>query len=194
MDITKEFANALYNRRKKLGLTQDEVAERVQAAAMFMLKAGLRRGEMLALQKSDIHNERIYISKAVRFVNNQPVIDRTKNESSVRSVPLFAPLKPFIDGIENYVLPDAKGELCSETAFQRAWESYLHALSEYAGHPISFKCHDCRHTFVTVCRNKGIDIHTVMEWCGHASERMILQIYDHTSEEREQYAIDIMNS
>ena len=41
MDITKEFANALYNRRKKLGLTQDEVAERVgtskQMVSMYEL-------------------------------------------------------------------------------------------------------------------------------------------------------------
>lgn len=172
----------------------ESVPHRVQAAAMFMLKAGLRRGEILALQKSDIHNDRIYVSKAIRFVNNRPVVDGTKNESSVRSVPLFAPLKPFIDGIDDYVFPDAKGKLCSETAFQRAWDSYLHTLSEHAGHPVSFKCHDCRHTFVTTCRNKNIDIHLVMEWCGHSSERMILSIYDHTSEEREQSAIDIMNN
>ena len=171
----------------------ETVKHRVQPAAMFMLKAGLRRGEVLALQKSDIHDERIHITKAIRFVNNRPVIGQTKNESSERTVPLFAPLKPFIDDIENYVLPDADGDVCSETAFQRAWESYLHTLSLAAGHPVSFKCHDFRHTFITKCRDKGIDIHICMEWCGHASERMILQIYDHTSEERERSAIAIMN-
>ena len=171
----------------------ETVQHRVQPAAMFMLKAGLRRGEVLALQKSDIHDERIHITKAVRFVNNRPVIGQTKNESSERTVPLFAPLKPFIDDIENYVLPDADGELCSETAFQRAWESYLHALSVAAGKPISFRPHDFRHTFITKCRDKGIDIHICMEWCGHASERMILQIYDHTSEKREKSAIARMN-
>ena len=40
----------------------------------------------------------------------------------------------------------------------------------------------------------GIDIHTVMGWCGHASERMILEIYDHVSEEREQAAISLMEA
>ena len=41
MDIAKEFAQAIYNRRKLLGLTQDEVAERVgtskQMVSMYEL-------------------------------------------------------------------------------------------------------------------------------------------------------------
>ena len=99
----------------------------------------------------------------------------------------------FIDKVSDYVLPDANGNVCSETAFQRAWESYLKELSAKAGHPVSFRPHDLRHTFVTVARDKGIDIRTVMSWCGHSSERMILQIYDHPSESREQRMISMMN-
>lgn len=171
----------------------ETVPHRVQAAAMFMLKAGLRRGEVLALQKSDIHNGRIYVLKAVKFDNNRPVVGQTKNESSERSVPLFDALLPFIDGIQNYVLPDANGEICSETAFQRAWESYMKTLSDVAGHPINFRPHDLRHTFCTVARDKGIDINTVRSWLGHSSERMILQIYDHISEGREQKMTALMN-
>ena len=180
-------------------LTKEEISlietvpHRVQAAAMFMLKAGLRRGEVLALQKSDIYDERIHITKAIRFVNNRPVEDKTKNESSVRSVPLFATLKPFCKKIDGYVLPDAEGNVCSETAFQRAWDSYLHCLSEKAGHTVSFRPHDLRHTFVTTARDKDVDPKTVMTWCGHSSERMILQIYDHISESRETKAINIMD-
>ena len=171
----------------------ETVPHRVQAAAIFMLKAGLRRGEILALRMSDVQNDRIIVTKAVRFANNRPLLSQTKNESSKRSVPLFAPLKPFIDDTDNLILPDTDGNLCSETAFQRAWESYLHTLSVAAGHPVSFRPHDLRHTFVTVCRDKGIDLKLVMAWCGHSSERMILQIYDHVSDDRERNAIALMN-
>lgn len=171
----------------------ETVPHRVQVAAMFMLKAGLRRGEVLALRKDDIHDDRIAVHSAVKFVNNRPVIGRTKNKSSERSVPLFASLKPFTSVVSDYILPDANGGLCSETAFQRAWESYLHTLSVKAGHNISFRPHDLRHTFVTVARDKNIDIRTVMSWCGHSSERMILEIYDHPSESRENTAIKLMD-
>ena len=215
----------------------ESVPHRVQAAAMFMLKAGLRRGEVLALQKSDIHDDRIFVTKAVRFVNNRPVIGNMKNESSERTVPLFACLKPFADDMQNYVLSDEHGDICSETAFQRAWESYLTDLSayhngcqrrwyhltkewkqehsaEYAHYlklkgkdsaeaeeyrltgwqEISFRPHDLRHTFITKARDKGIDIHVVMSWCGHSSERMILQVYDHINEQREKDAVALMNN
>ena len=172
----------------------ETVPHRVQAGAMFMLKAGLRRGELLALSKADIYNERIHITKAIRFVNNRPVIDKTKNESSVREVPLFDSLKPFIDDVVNLILPDADGEICSETAFQRAWESYLLHLSKVAGHQILFRPHDLRHTFVTVGRNIGIDPKTMMTWCGHSSERMIMQIYDHVTEDRMEKMIAMVNN
>lgn len=172
----------------------ETVPHRCQIGAIIMMKAGLRRGEMLALEKKDIHNGRIWVLNAVKFVNNRPVVGKTKNVSSERSVPLFAKISPYIKDIKKYILPDADGNLCSETAFNRAWQSYMHTLSVKAGHKISFRPHDCRHTFVTNCRDKGIDIHTVMAWCGHASERMILEIYDHLSEEREQSAIKAMNN
>ena len=214
----------------------ETVPHRCQAGVMFMLKAGLRRGEVLALQRKDIHDDRIYVLKAVSFVNNRPVIKDTKNESSERSVPLFAPLKPFTDGITKYVFPDEKGKICSETAFKRSWESYLTALSthyngiqkrwyhltkewkqthhdEYNKYlelkkkdkdeaeeyrlqgwtDINFRPHDCRHTFVTVGRDRGVDLKVMISWCGHASEKMVLEIYDHPSRQREQSMIDLMS-
>ena len=213
------------------------VPHRCQTAAMIMMKAGLRRGEVLALQKKDIHDGRIYVLKAVSFVNNRPVIKDTKNESSERSVPLFAVLKQFTDGIEKYALPDEKGKICSETAFDRAWESYMTELSTYLNgehkrwyhltkewkqsHPeeyakylelkeknkeeaeeyrltgwtdVSFRPHDLRHTFVTEGRNRGVDLRIMIDWCGHSSEKMIMEIYDHPSKQREQNATLLMDA
>lgn len=214
----------------------ETVPHRVRAAAMIMMKEGLRRSEVLALQKKDIHDGRIYVNKSVKFIKNRPVIGETKNESSERSVPLFASVSNAIDCVQNYVLPDENGNICSETAFVRAWESYMADLSTYFNgchkrwyhltkewkqtHPkeythylelklkdkekaeayrlsgwvdISFRPHDLRHTFVTTCRDKGIDIKICMDWCGHGSEKMILEIYDHPSEQRESVAVSLMD-
>ena len=215
----------------------ETVPHRVHAAAMIMMKAGLRRSEILALQKKDIHDGRIYVHSAIKFIRNRPVIGRTKNESSARSVPLFASISNVTDDVENYILPDEHGGMCSETAFVRAWESYMTELSTaYNGHhkrwhhltkewkqehpdeynhylelkqkdkvkaeeyrlrgwtDISFRPHDLRHTFVTDCRDRGIDIRVCMDWCGHGSEKMILEIYDHPSESRENTAIKLMDA
>ncbi len=166
----------------------------MQFTAMMMLKEGLRRGEVLALTKDDIHDGYIYINKAISFVNNTGVVGRTKTDSSVRKVPLFAPLKPFIDGMGKKVFVPARGGSITKKSFESAWQTYMHCLSEKSGHPVSFRCHDCRHTFITKARDLGIDIHLVMQWVGHSSEQMILQIYDHPSESRERSAIAIMDT
>ncbi|MBP5442277.1 MAG: site-specific integrase [Treponema sp.] len=179
-------------------LTDEEInliettPHRMQPVAMFMLKAGLRRGEVLALQKEDIHDDRIWVTKAVKFDVNAPEVGSTKNESSKRSVPLFAPLKPFADGIGKHMLSTRNGSLVTRRSFDQCWKSYMYCLSQKAGHEIKFRSHDCRHTFITKARDKGIDIHIVMDWVGHSSERMILRIYDHPSESREANAIAIM--
>ena len=179
-------------------LTDEEIKliettpHRMQLTAMFMLKAGLRRGEVLALQKEDIHDDRIYVSKAVHFANNQGFVGCTKTESSVRTVPLFAPLKPFVDDIGNYAYTTKDGRLATKKSFEQCWVSYMNCLSRKAGHPVRFRCHDLRHTFITKARDKGIDLHIVMNWVGHSSEKMILQIYDHPSEVRESNAILMM--
>lgn len=172
----------------------ETVPHRCQPGAMFMMKAGIRRGEMLALRKSRIYDDLIHIVEAVKFVSNRPVVGKTKNESSERTIPLFAPLKPFYEDIDDLVLPSAENTICSESAFTRAWDSYLFHLSKVAGRKVDIRPHDLRHTFVTDCRDRGVDIHVCMKWCGHSSERMILEIYDHVSSDRERSATALMNS
>lgn len=171
----------------------ETVPHRMQCGAMFMLKAGLRRGEMLAISQDKIHDDRIFITEAVKFDGNRPVVGDPKTYSSVRSVPLFAPLKPFINDMGNYAFANIHGEHPSKKSFEQCWKSYMYNLSLKAGHEIRFRPHDLRHTFVTVCRDNGIDIRICMDWCGHASEKMILEIYDHPSRFREANAISIMD-
>ena len=72
----------------------------------------------------------------------------------------------------------------TDVAFRRAWDSYLHALTLAAGHPVSIRPHDLRHTYCTMLRDAGVDMHQAMIWLGHADEKMILQIYDHVTDRR----------
>lgn len=44
--------------------------------------------------------------------------------------------------------------------------------------------HDLRHSYCTMLRDAGVDMKQAMIWMGHADEKMILQIYDHPSEDR----------
>ena len=186
---------------------------RMQAAAMVMLYAGLRRGEVLALSDADIDMKkgRITVSHAVYFDGNKPILSTTKSDAGRREVPILSPLRPHLAWVSGYLL-NRDGELFTEQAFERAWESYMDALSRQANggiarrwwgktkehkariaageqlppyKEISFRPHDLRHTFCTMLRDAGVDIHQAMIWMGHADEKLILRIYDHPGKERE---------
>ena len=159
---------------------------RMQLPAMLMLYAGLRRGEALALTAQDIDLQAgtITISKAVRFVGNRQEIVSPKTAAGVRTVPILSVLLPYLRSARDVLALSAHGEPMTETAFRRGWASYLVHLSRAAGHPVSIRPHDLRHTYCTLLRDAGVDMKQAMLWMGHADEKMILRVYDHVGETR----------
>ena len=175
-------------------LTEEEVClirstpHRVQLAALIMLYAGLRRGEVLALTTDDITDDEIIVNKAIRFDGNKPVIVAPKTASGTRRVPILSILRPYLENATGRIL-SANNGIVTSTAWKRAWDSYLHALSTAAGHPVSIRPHDLRHTYCTMLRDAGVDMKQAMIWLGHADEKMILHVYDHVSEKRTQNSV-----
>jgi integrase len=165
----------------------------MQLAALVMLFCGLRRGEVLALTDQDI-GESVTVSRAVYFVGNRPHISAPKTGHSVRSVPVPSVLRPFLADLTGFVAKGSNGSMMTEQAFQRGWESYMTALTKAAGHPVSIRPHDLRHTYCTMLRDAGVDIHQAIIWMGHADEKLILRIYDHPGYEREEQAKTALNS
>ena len=151
---------------------------RFQLAVLIMLFAGLRRGEVLALSADDIDLSAglIHVNKAIRYDSNQPILADPKSEAGFRSVPILSTLRPFLVDHSGLVAPSASGTIMSEVAFRRAWQSYITALSSAAGHPVSIRPHDLRHTYCTMLRDAGVDMKQAMLWLGHADEKMILRV------------------
>ena len=166
------------------------VPHRFQLAVLVMLYAGLRRGEVLALSSDDIDLSAglIHVTKAVRFDGNRPVLASPKTEAGRRSVPILSPLRPYLEQHTGLIAPSASGSIMSESAFDRAWQSYIAALSSAADcrrlPPVNIRCHDLRHTYTTMLMDAGVSITQAMSWLGHADEKMILKIYDHVRASR----------
>lgn len=179
-------------------LTEEEIRlilttpHRFQLATLIMLYAGLRRGEVLALTAEDIDTTAgiIRVTKAVRFDGNAPVITSPKTESGKREVPILSTLRPFLSGISGIIAPMTNGKIMTSTGFSRAWQSYIHALSDAAGEAVTIRPHDLRHTYCTMLRDAGVDMHQAMVWMGHADEKMIIRVYDHVGEQRTQNSVE----
>lgn len=168
---------------------------RLRAAVMAMLYAGLRRGEAMAIdidRDIDFSAAIIHVREAVRFDSNQPIITTPKTEAGERDIPLVSILADELRDLYGLLLPSAQGRLCSDTAFRRAWDSYLHALSNKAHRKISIRPHDLRHSYCTMLRDTGVDLKIAMIWMGHADKDMILKVYDHVSPSRLARSVDAL--
>lgn len=191
----------------------EKVPHRMQLAAMIMLCCGLRRGEVLGLRAEDINGDSLTVRRAVFFVGNRPEVSEPKTANSIRTVPapeIILRLMPKMNR-DCYILTGTR-EPMTEQAFIRCWESYMDTLSREANggiyrrwwgrtkehrailaaggnippyQEVLFRPHDLRHTYCTMLRDAGVDIHQAIIWMGHADEKMILRIYDHPGTERE---------
>lgn len=125
-------------------LTLDEIAlltnsydhYRFGLAAMIMLYAGLRRGELIALQWKHIDLDKGFISveESVELVTNQPTIkDGGKSEASVREIPICKTLMDALMMVspqmrKGFVCMSAKSTVHTATSFRQAIKSYARQL------------------------------------------------------------------
>ena len=195
-------------------LTRHEFAP----AAMLMLYAGLRRGEMLAFNVDrDVDFKRgvIHVREAVVFDGNQPTLSDPKTEAGVRTIPLFDPLRAALWGKHGLLLTTGKGSHMTRVGLRRKWASYLRCLEEIANgdrnrrwygktnedqamieaggalppwREVHIRTHDFRHSFATMLWEADVDLKTAMKWMGHADQTMILKVYAHLTDKKEQEA------
>ena len=183
----------------------DRTHHRAQTAAMVMMHAGLRRGELLALTWGDVDfsSRQITVNKSVTFDGNTPVPKSGgKTDAATRTVPLDPVLAAYLRPIAaahspmELVVPADNGRYMTESGFTRMWESYLSVLNEQHGQQFGEKRsrftpggipmtirnitpHVLRHTYATVLHAAGVDVMTAKEWLGHTDVRTTLSIYTH---------------
>lgn len=130
---------------KRRALTEQEqnyilqFEHRCKPAAMIMLFSGLRRGELIPLQWSDIdlQNGFISVNKSVEFKNNQPTVKQGgKSAASVRLVPIPQILIEFLKAYKTsskilspLVCVNASGKMHTKTSFRKMWDSYIFDLN-----------------------------------------------------------------
>lgn len=113
-----------------------ETPHRAQTAAMIMLYAGLRRGEVVPLIWGDINLDAgtITVNKSVEFINGAPKLKaggKTKSATRTVYIPklLVDYLRPLAAAPFALVCPSAKGKLMSDSAWKRLWSSYIAELN-----------------------------------------------------------------
>lgn len=177
--LKKGTRNALSadERHAILATTKDE-----NQLAFLILFTGCRLGEALALQMKDVDmkNDLVHITKAVAFHGNQPVIQTTKTENGIRTVPLLPPLKERLKELklpaEAYIVSGEKP--MTKSALYRRWDAFCKAKG------IHIDRHSIRHQYATTLYEAGIDAKTAQDLLGHAQIATTMDVYTHISEEK----------
>ena len=166
------------------------------------LNAGLRIGEVCALQWDDIDvaSGVIHVSKTIQriyLVDGQEkytelIIDKPKTKNSIRDIPmtrdllaLVRPLKKIVRG-DFYVITNA-----ATPTEPRTYRSYFNKIQKELGLP-KMRFHGLRHSFATRCIESKCDYKTVSVLLGHSNISTTLNLYVHPNLEQKRKCIDTM--
>ena len=196
-----------------------DTPHRAQTAAMIMMYAGLRRGELLALTWQDINLEEgtISVTKSVELIKGLPHIKPGgKTDAATRTVYIPRKLISYLQNTPHdplgLVCPTVKGTPMTDTAWRRLWDSYLADLNikygDWSGcmqtggkrpakhSPMEkpfliprITPHWLRHTFITMLYMAGVDVLTAKEQAGHADISTTMSIYTHLDEKYKRKSI-----
>lgn len=194
-----------------------DTPHRAQTAAMIMLYAGLRRGELIPLTWDciDLDSKTIQVRQSVSAdEEGMHVKSGGKTASATRIVDIPDILVEHLRTVERtseLVCPSARGRMMGETAWKRLWESYLADLnlkygdfpegrpsSKFSPKKIPFTipnitAHWLRHTYITMLYQAGVDVLTAKEQAGHADIHTTLEIYTHLDKIYKRHQMDKLN-
>lgn len=172
-------------------LAMEQVSNEVYKRFLtFLYHTGMRRGEAMALKKSNISiiDGRYYarIENSVRRND----LKSLKNPHSKRTILLdnvsCEAIKPLLELEGDYIF--GENEPLSGTTISRQFDN---ALSK-VGLP-HYRVHDLRHSFVSNAILNGIDIVSVSKYVGHANIERTLNTYSHLLKDSELRMIDRLN-
>lgn len=188
---------------EKTAIQKADFNNRERAYIYILFYCGLRKCEALALTKMDFNFKRkeVSVNKDLIFVHNNPVIEDTKNAYSVRSIPLPDEAIPFLKiylkdlpGIYLFTCADGKRPI-TESSYKRLWEGISKKINVAAcseaelainSEKISgITAYTFRHNYATMLYYSGISLKKASEYMGHCDTKMILNVYSHLDEEKE---------
>ena len=181
--------------------------------AMF---TGCRRGELLALEWSDIDTGTsvIHITKSVCRVDGAVIVKPTKTKGSVRDIAVPASVMTLARQWKseqaqerlrigskwhsgNYVFTQWNGQRMGldtpYQAFHRIIQNYNATRQPDAPELPLIPLHGLRHTAATLLIGHGVDIRTVSGRLGHANTSTTLNIYAEYLDELDRSAADKLN-
>ena len=153
---------------------------------LLCLYMGLRIGELLALEWSDIDMSKgeLRVNKTCHYGKDENsvfgrITDIPKTQSSIRTIPIPKQLMPHLREVKKksrstHIVSNGSN-LISIRSYQRSFTLLLKRLNiQHRGF------HSLRHTFATRALECGMDVKTLSEILGHKNPTVTLNRYAHS--------------
>lgn len=158
---------------------------------LLCLYTGLRIGELLALEWSDVDLDKkeLRVSKTCYEKGGERMVGTPKTWSSARMIPIPAQIVPVLETLQTrgkgqYVVSN-QGQYISVRSYQRSFALLLKKLGiPHRGF------HALRHTFATRALECGMDVRTLAELLGHKNPTVTLNRYAHSMMEHKREMMD----
>ena len=160
---------------------------------------GLRKGEIHALQWTDIKDGYLSITKSIaQKLKGGDRITPPKNRSSIRTIQMPEPLiqilnehyercKSIIGFNDSYYITGGERPL-RDTSIQNELKKYA-TLANIK----TIRVHDFRHSHASLLANEGINIQEIARRLGHSKINITWETYSHLYPREEERAINILN-
>jgi len=172
--------------KKNIDINIHKLNPRQQIYLLILRYTGMRKGEVLALSKSDVDlvNGIISINKTLIDSAGKPFVqDFVKTVAGERKVPIFEPLlKPLsdyintLDGNDLFITSKLKYICLGQSSH------WTEQIKRDIGLGDDFTNHMLRHNFISECYSAGVDVKVLQKWVGHADISTTLNIYTHLSD------------
>jgi len=205
---TEKFVGSFYLADEAMELIKAAEGTRLELAVIFGLFYGLRRSEIIGLkwQNFDMNNDIFTIAHTVTtFKHKGKTVhyakDKTKNQSSMRSLPLVPFVKEKLLALKEQQKEDrfAFGE-CYVTQYQAY--VYVNEIGErirpdyISGYFPRFlkrkglrhiRFHDTRHSCASLLLKNGVSMKEIQAWLGHSDYGTTANLYAHLDVETSKF-------
>ena len=153
--------------RQKINRLWSHSADIGVDTVLLLLYTGMRVGEMLNLQKSDVNLRNGYIR-----------ITKSKTISGIRVIPIHHRILYLVTNrmksVGSYLITDSDGNQFNYSRYCSLWRSVMHTIRAD-----THTTHDCRHTVATLLDNAGANETAKRRILGHAGGDVTERVYTH---------------
>lgn len=171
--------NMLFLTKPQVARLQEAIDPRFKFLVTFAVWTGMRQGELFALERGDLTNGIVRVSKTVRWIGTEAVVTPPKSnkERSIAFTGIAEHMRRHLATHDHeLVWPSQAGTHLRSTNFRR--NVWVPAVAAAELNP-KLRFHDLRHTCVSLRSLAGESPQQIQAVMGHASITTTIGIYNH---------------